>query len=108
MEANTPRVSIQRGVDMAFVTLNDKEILDEAAIKELEKSIMVLVDEADQRNMLLDFSNVKFMSSAFLGLLVKIHKHLRERGGELKIRNVDPKIFRVFEITRLNKVFDIA
>ncbi|MHC4497097.1 MAG: STAS domain-containing protein [Planctomycetota bacterium] len=56
----------------------------------------------------MDFCNVKFMTSAFLGLLVKVHKRLREREGHLKLRHIDPNIYKAFEITQLTKVFDIS
>ena len=89
------------------MTLKDREILDETRITEIERGLTQTLKGGEQSNLLIDFSQVRFMSSAFLGLLVKIHKRVRENGGELTLRNVDPKIYRVFEITRLNKVFTI-
>ena len=108
MEPVDGRIFVQHGVDVTFVTLNDEEILEEQHIKELEEDIIFVIEEAKRENMMLDFCNVKFMSSAFLGLLVKIHKRVRERGGYLKLRHIDPNIYKVFEITQLTKVFDIS
>ena len=102
------RIFVQHGVDVTFVTLNDEEILEEQHIKELEEDIIFVIEEAKRENMMLDFCNVKFMSSAFLGLLVKIHKRVRESGGYLKLRHIDPNIYKVFEITQLTRVFDIS
>jgi anti-anti-sigma factor len=48
------------------------------------------------------------MSSAFLGLLVKVHKRVLELNGRLQLYNLDPKIHKVFEITKLVRIFDIA
>ena len=108
MEPVDERIFVEHGVDVTFVTFNDEEILDEQHVKELEEEIMFVVEEAKRENMMLDFCNVRFMTSAFLGLLVKIHKAVREKGGYLKLRHVDPNIYKVFEITRLDKVFDIS
>ena len=108
MESVDERILVQHGVDVTFVTFNDGQILDEQHVKELEKEIMFLVEQAKRENMMLDFCNVEFMTSAFLGLLVKVHKRIRERGGYLKLRHIDPSIYKVFEITRLTKVFDIS
>ena len=80
MEPVDDRIFVQHGVDVTFVTLNDEEILEEQHIKELEEEIMFVIEEAKRENMMLDFCNVMFMTSAFLGLLVKIHKRVRERG----------------------------
>ena len=108
MEPVDGRIFVQHGIDVTFVTLKDEEILEEQHIKELEEEIMFVIEEAKRENMMLDFCNVKFMTSAFLGLLVKIHKRMRERSGYLKLRNIDPNIYKVFEITQLTKVFDIS
>jgi anti-sigma B factor antagonist len=64
--------------------------------------------QAKRQNLVLDFSNVEFFSSAVLGLLIKVHKKICERKGHLKLSNVKPDVYKVFEITRLNKVFDIS
>jgi anti-sigma B factor antagonist len=108
MEPIDERVFVQHGVDVTFVTFNDKEILEEQQVKEIEEEIMSIIEEAKHENMMLDFSNVQFMTSAFLGLLVKIHKRIRERGGFLKLRHINPTIYKVFEITQLTRVFDIS
>ena len=69
---------------------------------------MLVVEEAKREDMMLDFCNVKFMTSAVLGLLVKVYKRVRERGGHLMLRHIDPSIYKVFEITQLNGVFGIS
>jgi len=108
MEPIDERVLVQHGVDVTFVTFNDKEILEEQHVKEIEEEIMSVVEEAKRENLMLDFSNVQFMTSAFLGLLIKTDKRIRERGGYLKLRHINPTIYKVFEITQLTKVFDIS
>jgi anti-anti-sigma factor len=57
--------------------------------------------------MILDFGNVRFLSSAVLGLLIRVSKRIYERDGRLKLCNINPKIYEVFKITRLTKTFDI-
>lgn len=108
MELNNSKLFIQHSVDVTLVTFNDTEILEEGSIIALEESIMPVVEEAKRKNMLLDFSNVQFMSSAFLGLLIKIHKRICERGGHLELCNIDPQIYKVFKITKLDEVFNIS
>ena len=108
MDPTKSRIFVEHTPDVTIVTLHDERILHEEQIREIEKSVMVIVEQARRLNMALDFCNVKFLSSAFLGLLVKIHKKTCERKGHLRLCNVDPSIYKVFEITRLDKVFDIS
>ncbi|MFC1636500.1 STAS domain-containing protein [Planctomycetota bacterium] len=108
MEPSDERIFVQHGVDVTLVTFNDEEILEEQHIKEIEERIMSVLEDSKRENMILDFCNVQFMTSAFLGVLVKIYKRVRERGGYFKLRNIDPNIYKVFEITQLTKIFDIS
>lgn len=67
MEPIDERVFVQHGVDVTFVTFIHEEIIDEKYITELEEEIMNVVKQARRENMVLDFCNVKLMTSAFLG-----------------------------------------
>lgn len=108
MEQDESKLFVQHAESVTLVTFHDEEILEETCIKGLDKSLMAIVEDAKRENLLLDFSNVRFMSSAFLGLLVKIHKRVCERDGRLTLKNIDPNIYKVFEITQLTKIFDIS
>ena len=57
--------------------------------------------------MLLNFSNVEFLSSAALGKLITLDKKVKANAGRLKLSNIRPEIYEVFAITKLNKLFDI-
>jgi anti-sigma B factor antagonist len=108
MDSAESKIFIQHGIDVTIITFHDEKILEEKHIKELEESIMPAVEDGQRENLMLDFSNVRFLSSTFLGLLIKIHKRICERKGHLKLCNINPDIYKVFEITQLNKVFDIS
>jgi anti-sigma B factor antagonist len=55
-----------------------------------------------------DLSAVEFLDSTALGVLVAGAKRLREDGGDLVIRAPQPRIRRVFELTGLDRVFDLV
>ena len=38
---------------------------------------------------------------------LKMHKRLRDRGGRLVVSNLAPKVYEVFEVTRLHTLLDI-
>ncbi len=107
MEAEESMIKVERGIDTTFVTLNAEEILEEQQIKELNDSIMPVIEKNKDGKLILNFCNVQFMSSSLLGLLVKVHKRVCEQGGHLQLINIDPDIYKVFQITHLTKVFDI-
>jgi anti-anti-sigma factor len=108
MDLRTEQLFVQHAEDVTVVTLNDRRILEKTCIKGLEEELLAVVAAWKRQQIVLDFSNVRFMSSAFLGLLVKLQTLIFEKGGQLTLTNIAPDIRQVFEITQLTKVFDIA
>jgi anti-anti-sigma factor len=108
MKPTTAKLVVENGIDVTLVTFEDENILEEQQIRKLERALLPIVRQNEQKRLVLNFQNVKFMSSSFLGLLVKIHKRVIEMGGHLQLFNLDSKIHKVFEITQLVKVFDIV
>ena len=103
-----PRISVNYVQGTTVITLTDEKILQAADIIALEKSIMPLIEAKDgAAGIVIDFTNVQFLSSSVLGLLIRISKKIYEQNGQLRLCNINPKIFSIFKITRLDKVFDI-
>ncbi len=102
-----PSVCIQYVEQATIVTFSDHQILEEKNIRVLQETIVSVVDECEGIHLALDFCNVEFLSSAVLGLLIRISKRVHECDGKLRLCNINPKIYEVFRITQLTKVFDI-
>ncbi len=103
-----PRISVEYAEKATIVSFTDEKILEERDIKALQDSIMSVVESASGGiKLILDFGNVQFLSSAVLGLLIRLSKRIYEHDGQLKLCNINPKIFEIFKITRLTKTFDI-
>ena len=103
-----PRISVEYAEKATIISFTDEKILEERDIKALQDSIMSVVESASGGiKLILDFGNVQFLSSAVLGLLIRLSKRIYEHDGQLKLCNINPKIFEIFKITRLTKTFDI-
>lgn len=107
MGAIKPRVSVKYLDNAAVIAFTEERLLEEKDIQAVQESIMSVIDQAQKINMILDFENVKFLSSAVLGLLIRVSKKIYEQDGQLRLCNITPSIYEVFKITRLTKVFDI-
>ena len=101
------RLEVEDIGDVTVVNFTDKKILDEQNIQVIGEQLFSLVDELGRRKILLNFSNVEYLSSAALGKLITLNKKVNGSGGKLILCNIDPTIYEVFEITRLNKLFNI-
>ncbi len=102
-----PKVSVEYADNATIVTFTTEKILEEKDIQALQETIVSIIEQTEQISLILDFCNVKFLSSAVLGLLIRVSKKVYERDGQLKLCNINPKISEIFKITRLTKIFDI-
>jgi anti-sigma B factor antagonist len=102
------RLEVEHIGDVTVVNFVDRKILDEQNIQVIGEQLFSLVDEEGYRKILLNFGNVEYLSSAALGKLITLNKKLQQAGGRLVLCNIDPQIYEVFEITKLDKFFKIA
>ena len=105
--AELQRIQVSEIENVTVVRFADRKILDELIIQELGHELFSLVENEERKNLLLNFTNVEFLSSAALGKLISLHKKVERASGNLKLSNIRPEIYDVFRITRLNEKFDI-
>ena len=105
MEDVKPRIGIYYAPNATIVTITDEKILEDEDVKALESSILPLID--GPVNLIIDFSSVRFLSSAVLGLLIRASKRIHEQKGKMKLCGIEPRIYEIFKITKLYEIFDI-
>ncbi len=101
------RIQTGKKDNVHMVLFKDKKILDDAVLDEIRAELAQLIGKAAGPDVLLDFSNVEFMSSAMLGLLGQLHRKISAGHGRLKMCGIRPEIFQVFKLTNLDKLFSI-
>jgi anti-sigma B factor antagonist len=101
------RIQTGKKGDIFMVLFKDKKILDDTMLDEIRTEMTQLLGKASGPDVLLDFSNVEFMSSAMLGLLGQLHRKISGAQGRLKMCSIRPEIFQVFKLTSLDKLFSI-
>ena len=66
-----------------------------------------LVDEGGHRKLLLDFAEVRFLSSAALGVLMTLKRKVDAAGGQLKLCHLAHDLLELFRLTRMQELFAI-
>ena len=72
-----------------------------------------LLDELDfqyndgAKKVVIDLSEMKYMNSTGLGILINIFTKVRNVGGEVVLVNIPEKINKLLLITKLNSIFNI-
>lgn len=73
---------------------------------ELREQLRMAVD-GGATNLVLDLSDVAFMDSTSLGVLLGSMRRLRELDGQMRLVVPRPEIRRIFELTLLDRVFPL-
>jgi len=93
--------------DVTVVRFRDQKIIEDISIQEWGQELLSLVDVDNRQKILFNFTGVEFLSSAALGKLITLNARVRARSGSLKLCGIRPEIYEVFQITKLNRVFEI-
>ena len=81
--------------------------LDAHTAPVLEKEIQNLIDEG-RVNILVDFQDLGYISSAGLGVFMGFIEQVRQMGGDIKMCQMNAKIYRVFDLLGFPTLYDIV
>jgi anti-sigma B factor antagonist len=75
--------------------------------QELKDDVLKLLEDGG-RKFLIDFRDTAYIDSSGLGVLVSLSKKIREKGGEMRLSNLNEDLRTLFELTKLDTLFIIA
>lgn len=75
--------------------------------QELKQKVLDEI-ERGERKFLVDFSQTGYIDSSGLGVLVSLSKKIREAGGALRLASLNDDLKTLFELTKLDTLFQIA
>lgn len=108
MADTSPKMSIDVIEGVTVATLADQRILDEISISQIGTKLSEIIAQTPKPKLVIDFANVTNMSSSALGMLITLHKRVKDAYGVLRLCNIQPTIAEVFKITRLDEIFQIC
>jgi len=77
--------------------------IDTTTSAEVERALDGLVRNGDY-NIIIELGNVDYISSAGWGIFISEIKGIRERGGDLKLANMIPDVYEVFELLEFHYI----
>ncbi|NOS90035.1 MAG: STAS domain-containing protein [Methylococcaceae bacterium] len=83
-----------------------EERLDAHNAAELKDYLLHLLEQGET-HLLVQMQQVRFIDSSGLGALLSGYKHAAAKAGKLALVACSPQVLAMFEITRLNRAFDI-
>lgn len=95
-----------RSIDDRASVIDLEGEVDVYTAPQLKQKIIELLD-IGSRHITVDLTSVDYLDSTALGVLIGGLKRLREHDGTLDLICPNPRIRRIFEITGLDKIFDM-
>ncbi len=90
-----------------FNVLNIKdERIDAHNSSELKDYILQMI-ERGETHIIVQLEHVRFIDSSGLGALLSGHKNTLAKSGRFALTNIQQQVLSMFELTRLNRVFEI-
>ncbi len=99
------RIRAETADGVSIVGFKDSSILDVVTIQQLGKELSDVVAAAPAGRVILDFSDVRFLSSQALGVLVSLQRQADKSKTNLVLCSIRPEIVRIFKITNLDRIF---
>ena len=91
---------------VSIITVLDPELLKDA--KETFYGLAErLGSDATSQGVVLNLTNVRVFQSTMLGVMINFQKRLKEHDKGLRLCSLDPQVLRVFQLTKMDQIFDI-
>lgn len=83
-----------------------EERIDAHNSGELKEYLLQMI-EGGESHIAVQLGHVRFIDSSGLGALLSANKHIIAKSGKLALANIQKQVLSMFELTRLNRVFEI-
>ncbi len=103
---NHQPAKVEKSGNVKIITFTGDEVRDFQSI--LAHELQGHLKDLTECHLLLDFTNVEYLSSVELGTLIALHKRVKASGGRLTLFNLNPQVYEVFTVTRLQTLLGIC
>ena len=101
-ESSPMSLEVERRGDVLLVIIHGR--MGEIEAQQLQRELLALVDEGSVK-LVVDLTDVPFLTSTSLGALMVAHKRVRAKDGYLRVAGAQPLVRQILEITKLIKLF---
>ncbi len=102
---NTFKIDIRES--NAINVLDLKGYLDAHTAPELEKAFQKLLEEK-KYSLVVNCKELTYISSAGLGVFMAYIEDVRKNNGDIKLSNMSPKVYNVFDLLGFPLLYDIT
>jgi len=101
-------VSIDVELNQGILLVRLQGDLDHHGVERIRDEIEQELQNNGYRGIVLSFTNLDFMDSSGLGLILGRYKSVTQHGGKMALANVNPALKRLFELSGILKIVAVC
>jgi anti-anti-sigma factor len=98
-------IQIRTDADITIVDLNDE--IDVSQAPRLRQALTELFENTEVKKLLINMTDVIYIDSAGLSVLIAAHRQISDRDGAFGLSNLQQPVRQVCHITGIDKVIQI-
>ena len=98
------RIKADIASEQAVINFLSSHVRDQSDVLKIEQEILAVAESYDLRLMVLDFSMLQHMTSAFLARLITLNKELCALEITLRVCGMSADMEKAFDLCRLDKI----
>jgi anti-sigma B factor antagonist len=101
-------LTLQEQGDVIVVGFTMRMLNDEENIQQLGQELFSLVEQSNWLKIVLDLTNVDYLTSSVLGKLITLHRKLHRSQGKLVLFGLSPGVDSILRTAKLLTYFSVA
>lgn len=98
--------TIEQHKVQSFNVLELQGELDAHTASQLEQVLQKLIQQ-NNNQIIVNFNRLTYIASAGLGVFMAYIEEVRENGGDIKLTNMNDKVYNVFDLLGFPSLYDI-
>lgn len=100
-------MNVKHFIEEKILIFEITEEMDHHVVEKIRKRTDYEIQRLMPKNVIFDFTKVKFMDSAGIGLILGRYKQVTSLGGEMKIVNCNDRIKKILEMSGIMKIIQV-
>lgn len=84
------------------------QLSDDENIEPIGQELLTLVGKYECRQLILDLSDVEYMTSSMVGKLIRVHRQMHREDGKLVLCQLTPTVDDILRSSRLLTYFNVV
>lgn len=107
MTTKPSHLLVERLGDITVIGFAERHLREDLQLRRINEELNYLVESEPRPKLMIHFDDVEHLASSALAMFEALSRRARERGGEVRLANINPDLYRAFVVTGLNKSLHI-